>query len=150
MVNNKNCISIRLENIFIKNNKGKMKGDTFISNPLNNKFNQISEDHSNTNSMCNYQNISNLNEISNNKNLNGKNKINRKDNNDNKIILKNELSELTIKLNITQDNCIIDKKHKNDKLKYLDEIIDESEIYKKDNFTTSNKKENRVFINPKN
>ena len=147
--NNKNCVSIRSENLFIKNNKAKLKGNNFISNPLNNNINQISEDHSNTNSMCNYQNISNLNEISNNKNCNEK-KVHKKENNEKKLFLKNELSELSIKLNMSLDNCITDKKHKNDKLRYLDPIIDESEYNKKDIFTTSNKKENSFYFSNQN
>ena len=113
-VNNDNCLSLRSENLFI-NNKGKSKSNNQILMPLNINKNQISEDQSNTNSMCNYQNVSNLNDISNNKNINKKEEKNKENSE------KKTLSELSIKLNMSLDNCN-DKKYKNDKLKFLDEI----------------------------
>ena len=141
-VNNDNCLSLRSENLFI-NNKGKSKSNNQILMPLNINKNQISEDQSNTNSMCNYQNVSNLNDISNNKNINKKDEKNKENSE------KKTLSELSIKLNMSLDNCN-DKKYKNDKLKFLDEI-DEPEFNKKENYTTSNKKENSFnFSNQKN
>ena len=145
IINNENYLGIRSENLFNKNNIGKLKNNNQISNPLNINKEQISEDHSNTNSMCNYQNVSNLNEISNNKNLKQDNKK-EKENSEIKKISKNNLSEFSIKLNMSLDNC----SSKNEKSKFFDGIIDDSEINKKDNFTTSNKKENNFYYSNQN
>ena len=144
IINNENYLSIRSENLFSKNNKEKFKSNNHISTALNINKEQISEDHSNTNSMCNYQNVSNLNEISSHKNINEENKS-EKENSEMKKYSKNELSELSIKLNMSLDNC-----SKNEKSKFLEEIIDESEIHKKDNYTTSNKKENNFYYSNQN
>ena len=138
IINNDNYLSIKSENLFRKNNNEKIMSNNHISTPLNINKKQISEDHSNANSMCNYQNISNLNEISINKNKKEDNKK-EKENSEMRKISKNNLSELSIKLNMSLDNCC-----KSEKSKYLDGI-DESEINKKDNFTTSNKKENNFY-----
>ena len=111
----------------------------------NNNNNQISEEPSNTNSMCNYQNNSNLNDISNNnkKNLN---KNLDKEKNENDIFSQDEIGEINIKMNISLNNCDNDKnKFNSDKKNYLDEILDEKEINKKYNYTTSNKKESNSF-----
>ena len=143
IINNDNYLSIKSENLFSKNNNEKIKSNNHISTPLNINKKQISEDHSNANSMCNYQNISNLNEISINKNIKEENKKEKEDSEIRKIS-KNNLSELSIKLNISLDNCC-----KSEKSKYLDGI-NESEINKKDNFTTSNKKENNFYFSNQN
>ena len=137
-------ISISKSNNDLKKNDSEKEKDN--SQKLNrnldiNNKNQISEEHSNTNSMCNYQNISNINEISNNKNENKKSK----DENDNKDIFSSvDIGEIKIKTNISLDNCS-KKKFNNDKKSYLEDIIDTHEINKKDNFTTSNKKESNSF-----
>ena len=148
VVNNDNYPNMKSENLFYKKNK---KNTNQISSTLNFNQNQISEDHSNTNSMCNYQNISNINEISGNNN--NKNNIKKEENkqniNDNKNISNNEINEFSIKLNISMDNCS-DNKYKNDKNKYLDGIIDEVEINRKDNYTTSSKKENSFYFSNQN
>ena len=103
--------------------------------------NLISEEHSNTNSMCNYQNISNINEISNNKNESKKTKD---ENNKKDFFSSDDIGDIKIKTNISLDNCH-KKKFNNDKKNYLEDIIDTHEFNKKDNFTTSNKKESNSF-----
>ena len=150
--NAENCLSLRSENLFYKKNK-KNKNKEHISNLLNINNNQISEDHSyvsNANSMCNYQNISNINELSskNTKIIIKKEENKQMDNKDAKLISKNEMNDLSIKLNISIDNYN-DKKYKNEKKKYLDGIIDEYEINKKNNLT-SNKKENDFYFSNQN
>ena len=121
--NNDNCLSIRSENIFNKINKENYKTKEKITNLLNINNNQISEDHSNANSMCNYKNNSNINEIS---SKNNKEIIQKEEDkqiyNNNKIISQSEINDLSIKLNISIDNYN-DQKYQNEKTKYLDEII---------------------------
>ena len=141
--NNNNWMTIKSENLFIKKNKENFIYYNHISTPLNDNKNQIIEDHSNTNSMCNYQNLSNLNDISSNKNLIKKDEKNNKENN---FLLKNKTNDLNIKLNISLDNYKDNKFHEN---KYPYEIIDEDDIDKRDNFKTSSKKENSFFFTNK-
>ena len=127
----------------IENEKEKEKDNKQNSNKnldIDNK-NQISEEHSNTNSMCNYQNISNLNEKSTN-NKNENEKINKNETKD--LICSDDIGEIKIKMNISLDNCN-KKKFNNDKKNYLEDIIDTHEINKKEIFTTSNKKESNSF-----
>ena len=153
--NNNNCLSIRSENLFAKK-KEKSISNNQVSSGLN-LSNEISVEHSNTNSMCNYQNISNLNDLSINLN-NQKNIIKKKekeksekeksDNNIN-LFIKNEIGDIKNRLNLSIDNCN-DKTYKNEKNKYFGGVIDETEINKKDNFTTSNKKENNLVFSNKN
>ena len=146
---NDNCLSLRSENLFTKK-KEKFISNNQVSSRLNINNNEISGEQSNTNSMCNYQNISNFNEISINNNnqkkiikqvQKEKSEKEGKTGKDKNLIFKNEISELAIKLNMSIDTCN-EKKYKNEKNKYLGEVLDESEINKKDNFTTSHKKEN--------
>jgi len=127
------------------NNELKKNNSEKDNNKLNNIENynkiQISEEHSNTNSMCNYQNISNINDISRNtnkekKDLNkDKSEKNKKDN-----FSSDEIGQINIKMNISLDNC-----NNIDKNNYLDEILAENDVNKKDNYTTSNKKETNSF-----
>ena len=131
------------------NNELKKNNSEKDNNKLNNIENynkiQISEEHSNTNSMCNYQNISNINDISRNNNKNGKKDLNKDISEKNKknkkdIFSSDEIGQINIKMNISLDNC-----NNIDKNNYLDEILAENEVNKKDNYTTSNKKESSSF-----
>ena len=127
-------------NEFKKNNTD--KDNNKLNNIENNKI-QISEEHSNTNSMCNYQNISNINDISRNNIKNSKKDLNKDKYEKNKKVIfsSGEIGEINIKMNNSLDNC-----NKNfDKNNYLYETIAENEINKKDNYTTSNKKESSSF-----
>ena len=127
------------------NNELKKNNSEKDNNKLNNIENynkiQISEEHSNTNSMCNYQNISNINDISRNTNkekkdlYKDKSEKNKKDN-----FSSDEIGQINIKMNISLDNC-----NNIDKNNYLDEILAENDVNKKDNYTTSNKKETNSF-----
>ena len=94
--------------------------------------------------MCNYQNNSNINEISykNNKEFNKKEEED-KQMEINKLISQSDINDLSIKLNISIDNYN-DQKYQNEKTKYLEGIIDDYDIIKKNNLT-SNKKENDSY-----
>jgi hypothetical protein len=94
---------------------------------LNNKSNVKKEESAKKNSENTYNNINNIN-------------------NDTKG------NELNIKLNISMDNCNANK-YKSDKKIFLDEIIDEyefNELNRKDNNTTSNKKESSFYFSNQN
>ena len=138
--NSNDWIAIKSENLFNKINRKDAMCNKKISISLNDNKNQIMEDHSNTNSMCNYQNLSNINDISSNKNLIKKTE---KDIKENSLLFQNKANNLNIKLNISVDNYKENKLHEN---KYPYEIIDEDEIDKRDNLNTSNKKENSYFF----
>ena len=145
--NNDDWITLKSENLFSKKNKENIMCNHQISTPLNDNKNQIMEDHSNTNSMCNYQNLSNLNDISSNKIIIKKDENkDEKDNKENSLLLKNKENDFNIKLNISLDNCKDNKYHEN---KFHYEIINEDDIDKRDNFSTSNKKENSFFFTNK-
>ena len=124
-------ISISKSNCEIKKNN---ENNINISKRLNiNNKNQISEEHSNTNSMCNYENISNLS-----------NKNNVKKENKNEILLSDDLGDINIKMNFSLDNCYNNKnKAHSDKKKYNEEMINDTQINKKENCTTSTKKEKK-------
>ena len=95
--------------------------------------------------MCNYQNNSNLNDISNNNNKN-LNKNLDKEKTAHDIFSPDEIGDINIKMNISLSNCDNNKnKFNSDKKNYIDEILDEKEINKKYNYTTSNKKESNSF-----
>ena len=141
--NNDDWITIKSENLLYKKNKENFISNNQISTPLNDNKNQIMEDNSNANSMCNYENLSNLNDISSNKNLIKKDEKDNKENKGNSLFLKNKINDLNINLNISFDNYKDNKFLEN---KYPYEIIDEDELDKKDNFNTSFKKENSFFF----
>jgi hypothetical protein len=111
-------ISISKSNCEIKKNN---ENNINISKRLNiNNKNQISEEHSNTNSMCNYENISNLS-----------NKNNVKKENKNEILLSDDLGDINIKMNFSLDNCYKNKnKAHSDKKKYNEEMINDTQINK--------------------
>ena len=136
---------VSMSNNDIKKNNSEKENQKINNIELNNK-NLISEEQSNTNSMCNYQNNSNLNDISNN-NKNENTNINQeKKENKNEMFSSDEIGEIKIKMNISLDNCNQNKNKFNSDIKnYADDNIDENEINKKDNFTTSNKKESNSF-----
>ena len=83
-----------------------------------------------------------------NQNENLKLNNNKKDLNEKskkEMLSSDDIGEIKIKLNISLDDCN-NKKYNNDKTNnYLDEIIDENEINKKEIFSTSNKKESNSF-----
>ena len=143
-------ISISKSNNDIKKNNSEKEIQKSNNNIEPNNKNQNSEEHSNTNSMCNYQNNSNSNENINNNNKNENLKLdnNKKDLNEKskkEMLSSDDIGEIKIKLNISLDDCN-NKKYNNDKTNnYLDEIIDENEINKKEIFSTSNKKESNSF-----
>ena len=133
--NNDDWMTIKSENLSNKKNKENFIYNNQILTPLNDNKHQIMEDHSNTNSMCNYQNISNLNDVPSNKNLIKKDVRNNIEN-----------KGLNIKLNISFDNYKDTIFHENI---YPYEIIEENDIDIKDNFNTSNKKEKSLFFTNK-
>ena len=139
-------ISISKSNNDIKRNNSEKEQK--VNNLEGNNKNQISEEHSNTNSMCNYQNNSNLNDITGNNNKNDKKILNKEkmEKNKNDMISSDEIGEINIKMNISLDNFNKNKnKFSSDKKNFLDEMIDDQEINIKDIFTTSNKKESTSF-----
>ena len=138
-------ISISKSNNEIKKNNSEKDNIKLNNLETNNNKVQISEEHSNTNSMCNYQNNSNLNDISNNNNKN-LNKNLDKEKTAHDIFSPDEIGDINIKMNISLSNCDNNKnKFNSDKKNYIDEILDEKEINKKYNYTTSNKKESNSF-----
>ena len=138
-------ISISKSNNEIKKNNSEKDNIKLNNLETNNNKIQISEEHSNTNSMCNYQNNSNLNDISNNNNKN-LNKNLDKEKTAHDIFSPDEIGDINIKMNISLSNCDNNKnKFNSDKKNYIDEILDEKEINKKYNYTTSNKKESNSF-----
>jgi len=140
-------ISISKSNNDIKKNNSEKESNKLNNFEANNK-NLISEEHSNTNSMCNYQNNSNVNDVSSKENKNDNKKFDedKKDKNKNDMFSSEEIGEINIKMNISLDNFDKNKnKFNSDKKNFLDKLIDEKEINKKDIFTTSNKKESTSF-----
>ena len=139
-------ISISKSNNDLKKINSEKENQKINNIEISNK-NQISEEHSNTNSMCNYQNNSNVNDISSNNNKNENKKTHEeKKEKENELLSSSEIGEIKIKMNISLDDCNNTKnKFNSDKKICLDNIIDEDEINNKKIFSTSNKKESNSF-----